>query len=310
MGDQVIRIALILCVCLAAGPVHAARAVVDQLVVDDSDGMWQYRLLAGLDQTIDRPLAGGSAGIRIGRWRIDDNEGREDFDMLSLRYDSGDQRAWRTKAGLSQLSGEGSPTLGDVIVDWNGGRWQIEGSAQRELVDTVTAIRLHYLIDTWSLSAEYRFNPRWTAVGAVYTQSVTDGNARSGQVGRLIYSPERLEGFTLEGYLRHVDSDFNGIGYFSPGHLRETLLIAGYRRSVLGEHWIAGARLGAGRREIDRDIDNTLYLAELSLRGWFTDRFGLDGKVACSSAGGSAISQGESGYRYCTANLSLIGAWY
>lgn len=303
------RLIALLCALCAAGSAGAARVAVDQLYVNDSDGMWQYRLLAGSEHRLDTLLAGGSAGFRAGRWRIDDRAGREDFDMLRLYYDSGETRAWRARAGLAQLSGEGSPTLADILLNWSGGRWYVEGGAQRELIDTVTAIRLHTLVDTWSVSADYRIAPEWTAVGALYTQSITDGNRRLGQVARLVYSPARFEGLTLQGRVRHVSSDFNGLGYFSPDRLLESMVLIGYRRPLFGDDWIGGAQIGAGRQEIDRAIDNGLYLAELSLRGWFTERIGVDGRAGCSSAGGSATGQGDSGYRYCSVNFSLIGAW-
>ncbi len=300
---------MFLCAALATGVAEAARVVVDQLYVNDSDGMWQYRLLAGTEHRVEVPLAGSSAGFRAGRWRIDDQAGREDFDMLRLYFDSGETRSWRARAGLAQLSGEGSPTLPDATLNWTGGKWYVEGGAQRELIDTVTAIRLHTLVDTWSISADYRIAPEWTAIGALYTQSITDGNRRFGQVARLVYSPARYEGLTLQGRVRHVDSDFNGIGYFSPDRLLESMLLAGYRRPLLDDNWVAGAQAGIGRQTIDSEIDNSLYLTELSLRGWFTERLGLDGRALCSNAGGSATGQGDSGYRYCSVNLSLIGAW-
>lgn len=298
-----------MCLTLATSVAGAARVAVDQLYVNDSDGMWQYRLLAGSEHRVDTPLTGSSAGFRAGRWRIDDSAGREDFNMLRIYYDSGDTRSWRARAGLVQLFGEGSPTLADAILNWSNDRWYVEGGAQRELIDTVTAVRLHNLVDTWSISADYRIASEWTAVGALYTQSISDGNHRFGQVARLVYSPERYEGLTLQGRVRHVDSDFNGIGYFSPDRLLESMLLAGYRRPLFDDNWVAGAQAGIGRQTIDSEIHHTLYLAELSLRGWFTERLGLDGRAMCSNAGGSATGQGDSGYRYCAVNLTLIGAW-
>lgn len=309
MGHQMIRSMLMLCLCLVMAQAQAASVNMDNMFVEDSDGMWQYRVLVGVDENIDQPLAGGSAGIRLGRWHVRDSAGSEDFDVLKLHYDSGETRPWRARLGAMQLSGEGSPTLGDALVTWQGGPWYVEAGAQRELVDTVSAIRLHYLVDTWSLSTDYRLNPQWTVVGALYTQSINDGNRRLGQVARLIYSPAALEGFTVQARLRHVDSDFNGIGYFSPDRQLEYLLQSGYRRPVLGDHWVVGGQIGAGRQEINRDISNPYYYGELSLRGWFTDRFGLDSRLVCTTAGGNALGQGASGYRYCIANLSLTGVW-
>jgi hypothetical protein len=301
------RWVLALCLVTAADLACAARAVIDEYRADDSDGMSEHRLLLGIDRTLS--LLSGEGGVRAGRWHITDAAGTEDFNVLKLKYDSGSARDWRARLDATQLFGEGSPTLGSASINWSGGPWSIEASGQRDIVDTVTAIRSHDASNIWALFADYRFNARWTLVGGGYTASFSDGNHRVGQVARLVYSPEKMEGFTLQGRVRRFEDTRRDVGYFSPGQYQEYLMIAGYRRSILSEKWVVGGQLGGGRQDIDSDRGKPLYVGELSLRGWFTDHLGLDGRVSYSNAGGSAVSQGKSGYRYSTVNLSVIGSW-
>lgn len=307
MGHKIGRRGAFLLLCLAvANEAGAARVIADNVYSDDSDHAKQWRSQLGLDQR----LAQGIAGIRIGPWKINDAAGEEHFNALSLRYDTDPSRQWRSRVGITQLSGDWSPTLGDVSTRYkSSGPWYVEASAQREIIDTVTAIRMRHSTNTYSASADYAISPAFTLVGAFYTQSISDGNNRTGKLARAIYSFPSVEGLTLQGRFKLIDSDFRGTGYFSPLKLQEFMAIIGYSRSILGERWSVGAQLGTGAQSVD-DTDNTsLLYGELKFKGWFSERLGFDAKASCSNTGGFSAAQSDTRYRFCIGALSMITVW-
>ncbi len=310
MGHQISKLTAALCLLLVSGEAWSARIVMDNRYVNDSDGARQYSYLLGADQDSDTPFSGGNAGFRAGQWRIKDRAGEETFEVVKLNYDSGSARPWRARLGATQLLGDWSPSLGEAMLSATPAkRWYLEAAAQREIIDTVTAVRAHYLADTLSASADYQLNDEFTLVGGLFTQSISDGNQRLGKIGRLIYSPARWEGVNLQGRVKIVDSDFNGTGYFSPGQLSEYMLLAGMSTSLFAESWVIGGQLGIGAQQIDNNDYDGLYYGEIKARGWFSERLGLDGKFSCSNAGEAGFGQGAANYRYCLMQLSLIGVW-
>jgi len=284
----------------------AARLVAENLYSDDSDHAQQWRSYLGLDQR----LAQGTAGIRVGPWKINDTVGEEHFNALSLRYDTDPSRQWRSRIDITQLAGDWSPTLGEASASYkSSGPWYVEASAQRDIIDTVPAIRIRHSTNTYSGSADFAVNQALTLVGALYKQSVSDGNNRTGKLARVIYSFPNVEGLSLQGRFKLVDSDFRGTGYFSPGKLQEYMALVGYAHSVLGGRWSVGALFGNGAQRIDDTESSPLFYGELKLKGWFSEWVGLDAKASCSNTGGFSAGQSEARYHYCVGSLSLIGAW-
>ncbi len=310
MGNQIGKSIGLLLLCLVATEANAARVIMDNLYSDDSDNARQWRYYLGVDQSVDKPLAGGIAGIRLGQWRLNDAVGKEQFDALKLQYDTGPARQWRSRVDITQLSGDWSPTLGEVNISYKTPRpWYLEASVQRDIIDTVTAIRSRYRADTYSASVDYALTPELTLVGALYTQSISDSNNRTGKVARIIYSLPQIEGLNVQGRVKWVDSDFRGIGYFSPRKLREYMALVGYTRSILAERWSAGALVGAGMQDIDSTDSNGLFYGEVKIKGWFSELLGLEAKASCSNAGGLSTGQGSANYRYCLGTLTLISVW-
>ena len=307
MGHQIGKSVGLLLLCLAtASAADAARVVVDNLYSDDSDNSQQWRYYLGVNQ----PLAEGTAGIRVGQWKFDDAVGAEHFNALKLQYDTGAARRWRSRFDITQLSGNWSPILGEANVSYKTpGPWYVEASAQRDIIDTVTAIRSRYSANTYSASADYALTQDLTLVGALYTQSISDGNNRVGKIARVIYSFPQIEGLNVQGRIKLVDSDFRGTGYFSPRKLKEYMALTGYSRSVMGGRWSIGAQVGAGVQRADDAGNIGLFSGEVKIKGWFSEFVGMEAKASCSNTGGLSTNQNSTNYRYCLGSLSLISVW-
>lgn len=300
---------------LTAAPAETARLVSENLFVDDSEDAAQQAHYLGVvlhPQWQSRP---DKLGLWYGRWLFDDPAGGEAFDAWRLTYESALSEQTTLNLRLLKLHGDDwSPWLGGAALAYvPGERWRFEASAERELIDSVPGIRQQLTSDNLTLSADWNFAPRWTLVGALMHLSVDDGNDRKGGVLRLIYQVPAVAGLTLQTRSRILHSDFDGIGYFSPPELAEHLLLVGYSRSFLQERWSLSALAGAGSQRFEDDFGdrtrNDLYSAELKLRGWFSDQYGLEGRAYCANTGGPNSGAPADDYRYCSLLFSLIRSW-
>ena len=115
-------------------------------------------------------------------------------------------------------------------------------------MDTVAAVQNEILVDSYSLSADYKLSSSLTLVGAPLVQNFSDSNQRWGGVVRLIYSPPQYEKFSVELKGRLLKSDFAGVGYFSPESLEEYLLIFGLAVPFNNDAWVVRRGLVRGCR--------------------------------------------------------------
>ena len=275
----------------------------------DSDQAEQYLLVVGAGQVFD---SGAWSKIELGGGlrRFTDNQGGETFNLYRLRLESAKRGGWQARLRLDwQQSQEWSPlTYAAAVSGQTGERWYLEFSAERDLVDTVTAIRQEIVVDSYSLSADYRLTNSFTIVGAPLVQRFTDGNNRWGGVVRLVYSPPRYENLSLEVKGRLLKSDVDGHGYFSPATLQEYFLIVGLAMPFGNDNWVARLRLGPGLQVVEPHVGEgetkDAYLGELKLRGWFTQSLGLEAVAGCSSA-----LQASGSYDYCYGDARLTYHW-
>lgn len=316
---MVIRLRDLLCLMVVSMPVFAAqetgRLLNENLYVHDSDDADQqaHYLGVGLHPTLmGRP---DQLGLWYGRWLFNDPVGNEDFDAYRVTYETALQEKVTT-VGLRLLKLQGddwSPWLGGAtLTHAPEGDWRFEASVDRELIDSVPALRQRLTTDNATLSVDWHFAGQWTVVGALLHQSIEDGNERRGGLLRLIYEVPHIAGLSLQTKSRFIRSDFDGNGYFSPPRLEEHLLLVGYARSLFDGHWSMSALAGPGTQRFEDDFSKTrndLYYAELKLRGWFTDQYGLEGRAFCSNSGGPNEGAPDDNYRYCNLLFTLIRSW-
>lgn len=300
-------------VCLQASA-EVGRVSMESYAADDSDDASQFRQIVRYRYSGEQDgLAHGfSAGA--GGWWFDDPVGETDFAVLDLGYEV-ERDDTRGEFRLRQLDGDGwDPTLGNGLVAHRfNQRWYGELFAERALVDSVPAIGNELILESGGFSLDFRVLPSLTLVGAVLIQNISDGNDREGGVFRVVYEVPGITGLTLQTKSLRLDSDFDGVGYFSPEEREEHLLLVGYARPVFSQRFVLRALAGPGEQRLENGfgdtVRNDLLYGELGIKGWFTDHFGLESRAVCSNTGGPSTGVPADDYRYCSAELSLIGSW-
>jgi hypothetical protein len=307
------RAACLLLLCGWAGAALAGapdRLRIELQASEDSDRARQHAYFAELLGPL--PAAGTQAqwGIGGGYRLIDDPAGRESFARARGSVALEPATHTRLHARAELLDGaHWSPLLGGARIGQRfSSRWSGELAVDRELVDTVTAVRARNLVTTWAGSLDYLLSPAWTLIAGANTQDLRDGNERHGRSLRIAWAPPQAD-WNLQLRLRRIDSMFRGDGYFSPRRLEDALLTGTGHRPFAGERYLLTLRAGAGAQRIDGGRSDALYLAELRGRGWFTDHYGFEARAGCSNTGGFNAGPAGDGYRYCEGVLSLIAAW-
>lgn len=301
---------LLLLATIAQSAPAADRIISDTALSSDSDGQRQRSEYLGYVHALPALGKTASVGLRAGYWQIAGPGDRIEFGALRLDHQ---RRIGPVDISLRahQLSSnDWSPTLGAVAADIHvTPRWTLSASGDFDLVDTVVAARLHTRFDTYNLSTDYQLLDTVTLVGSVLQQQFSDGNQRQGGQARIIYSPHQIEGFTAQLRLRRIDSDFQGTGYFSPDRFEEALALLQYGHALPGDRFTMTLLAGGGEQRVDSATTQPVYQAELRTRGWFNNRFGLEGKAGCSNTGDTVLRAAADGYRYCYGTLSLLGSW-
>lgn len=309
---MVTRILLGIVGLLLATAVHAetARVFLDTQLTGDSDDAHQNTYLTGYRQTpanSDGSAAWeAAAGLRI----LEAPAGRESFRALrgSLQSQLG---GIETRLTLNPLFGDNwSPVLGALTLNRKFGEdWYLEAAAERELVDTVIAVRARNLINSYSLSADYRLAHEWTLIGVALLQTLSDDNSRRGGQLKLSYSPDRFEGLTLQLRGKRLDSDFRGIGYFSPLQLEEYTALLRYSRPVWNERFRFSTQLAAGVQRVDAVETKPIYSGEAAVRGFLTEHWGVESKLGAANTGGLDASAADGAYHYLYGGINLFYAW-
>lgn len=294
-----------------AGAAQAAdRMVLDLMASEDSDGLRQHSLYAGVVKAWPALGKEAGTGLRAGYWQLEGAGDRVDFAGLRVdhRQALGDgQLAF----GLHQLAGDDwSPTLGyGSVVVKPLPALALDVGVDRELVDTVIAARRETTLDVLHAVVDWSITPEWVLVAGPLRQDFSDGNRREGGLLKVVWAPAAAEGFNAQLRLRRLDGEFRGIGYFSPDRFEEGLLQLQYGRAVAGGRLVLTGVAGAGGQRVDGAGTDAVFLAEVRLRGWLTDHFGLEGKAGCTNTGDVVASPAGNGYRWCQLNLSLMRPW-
>lgn len=170
--------------------------------------------------------------------------------------------------------------FGGSIIYTPNNKVRLEIFGDREIVDSTSAIRQKYYINTYGASVDYAFTPSFTVVGSYSIQDISDGNDRNRAVVKLIYQPDAYEWLTIILANRYLDGEFKSPFYFSPDRLFESLLIAGVKKPLWNEKFLLTLRGGIGRQfvrfEDGSDTDKSAWLLEFNLRGWFSDHLGME----------------------------------
>jgi hypothetical protein len=296
---------------LWAGTAGAAdmRAFTEAQYSSDSDDQVQRSFAVGFRQAL--PSVEASWAAAIGHRELSAPAGRENFEFARV---DGKVDFWQGASlvtQVSQLHGGGwSPTLGTAAVHWKPDpRWYVEASGERDLVDTVVAIRNRVLIDTAALSVDWTPVPYLTIVAGASKSDFSDDNERRSRTLRIVYSPTQLPWLNAQVRLKRADSDAIGIGYFNPKRLEEYEFLLRVAGAPFGDRWNLSLQAGTGQQRIDGGSRSSIYSVDARARGWFTDHYGLEGRAACTNTGSLSASPADAGYRYCFVGATFLVAW-
>ncbi len=287
------------------------RLLLESSLSHDTDGQQESEQYAGYVAALPSQGKGSSAGLRAGYLELADTSNRLGFAALRLDYQRNLDDRLKYALRFKQLaSSDWSPTLGGAGISYEASpRWHFEGSADSDIIDTVSAASRHLRVVTYNLAADDHLDESWTVVAGVLHQNITDGNVRTGGLLKLVFAPPSVAGFNVQLRVRRVASDFAGVGYFAPERLTEALLLFQYGAALPGDKWTLTALAGGGTQRVNDQDSARIYRAELRLRGWFTEHLGLEGQAGCSNTGGFNTSSAGGGYRYCFGHVGLIGSW-
>lgn len=288
----------------------ADRLVSDTAVSADSDKQQQRSEYLGYVHALPSLDKTASIGLRAGYWRLDSTDDRVEFGALRVDHQRSIGPVSINIRAQQLFSDDWTPTLGAIAADYRiTPRWTLSASGDFDVVDTVIAIRQHTRFDTYNVSTDYQLRDTVTLVGSVLQQRFSDGNQRNGGLARVIYSPFQLDGFTAQLRLRRLNSEKQGLGYFSPDRFEEAMALLQYGHALPGGHFAMTLMAGGGEQRIDGTSTTTVYVMELRTRGWFSDRIGLEGKAGCSNTGDAVFRATTDDYRYCYGTMTLLGAW-
>lgn len=286
------------------------RSTTSAQVIDDSEDMRQYRYFTGL-MASPRATPRQRFGAGIGYHKLEDPAGENRFRLARFDHEFEPGPDTGLYSSLSVLDGaDWSPVLGGTRLTHRfSPKVYGEVSAERDYVDTVTAIENQWDLKSYSASLDYGPLGDWTLVGGYTLQDIGDGNDRDIYVARVIHDFPWWSPLVVEGRSRFLRSDFNGRGYFSPLELDEHLLRFTYRRPVLDGDWFISARLGAGIQRINSGDNENLFDMEVEWRGWFNDHWGLKTSASCRNTVELFARGAGDGYRYCQAGAAIIRSW-
>ncbi|HEX9778490.1 MAG TPA: hypothetical protein VGA63_10135 [Geopsychrobacteraceae bacterium] len=303
------RVLMVLLLFCLGTPCYAERVFTEVSGSRDSDEASSLGVLTGYRHAFgDR----GKTEIEFaaGRRSYAEPGERESFNAGRLQLYSAPGRDWRMQLRCEFLEGDDwSPILPAAFFS---GRphddWYLEFSAERDPVDSVSALRRHIRLDSYVASADYRINDRLTLVGAYIAQHFSDDNRKRGGIGRIIFSPAQLPGFSLQVKARYLRADQDSPDYFSPRTLGEGFLLFSYATPFADDNWVIKLLAGPGVQRIepfnDAATNKTGYHGELFLHGWFNEHVQLVSRLGCTSARDT-----QDAYRYCFGKMQLGYAW-
>ncbi len=306
-----IVLAALLQILLVGASIATERLTLETVVARDSDNAkhdgyyLKYRNDIGNRQRPDYWGFGG--GVR----RINDRQGSNEFSAITAEFREPLTDAIAVQTSATKLNqSKWSPWTGNLatIITPNS-RSYSELFAERDIVDTTRAIEQQIRVNTYGISSDYRILPEWTVVGALFRQRFSDGNERTGKVARLLWEISSLEWMLAEIRVKELSADFNGDGYFSPDHLRESLALITLRTTIFNEAHALTLQIGGGSQQINRELSQDLYLAEFKARGWFSQSIGHETKLGCKNTGDVSFAAQADDYRYCYSSFQLHYAW-
>ena len=186
----------------------------------------------------------------------------EQLRLVANQFDRKTLDGWSIESGLFRAANKDLWTLDATWRKTLAPGRSYEVFANRDFVETATALTNGVSYDFLGASVDYQLAPKWTTVGMAGIQNFSDGNQRRHLRGRLIFQPSLDIGLTTQLRYRWYDSSKTNVGgaYFNPSSYDEVMLAVGWRHRV--NDWRTALTGGLGRQRIDGNSPTTTRLAE------------------------------------------------
>lgn len=266
MGNQMKRSALA-CVVAACSSValpalaESPAAGAGYYLSGDSEGFVSHR--ASVDGFVGYQHLDSKTGLRYTDYLFSQNGWSRSGQQLRLVANSVDRKTydgWNMEAGMFSQSTHDLWTLNASYRKSLPAGPAIEFFANRDFVETQTALNQGTHFNFGGASIDMPVNPHVTLVGLAGYQAFSDDNDRRHLRARAIWQPSLDLGLTLQLRYRWYDNSKTNVGgaYFNPSRYQEGMVVVGWKQRI-GD-WRTALTAGAGRQQI---ASNTSTLAQL-----------------------------------------------
>jgi hypothetical protein len=225
--------------------------------------------------------------------------------LVARRTDRKTTDGWTAELGWLQQSTHELLTLDSSYRKTFSGGSALEVFANRDVVETRTALNQGLHFNFAGASVDVPVNPHVTLVGLAGYQGFSDDNQRRHLRGRLIWQPSLDLGLTLQLRYRWFDNSKLDVGraYFNPARYQEGMLAIGWRQRV-GD-WRNAVTAGLGSQQVASESATPTQLLELSSETQ-VDRYALRFRAGYTRAAGPAATTDPAyWYRYLLGELVL-----
>ena len=225
--------------------------------------------------------------------------------LVARRTDRKTTDGWNAELGWLQQSKHDLLTLDSSYRQTLSGGSALEVFANRDVVETRTALNQGLYFNFVGASVDVPVNPNVTLVGLAGYQGFSDDNQRRHLRGRVIWQPSLDLGLTLQLRYRWFDNSKLDVGraYFNPERYQEGMLAIGWRQR-LGD-WRNAVTAGLGSQQIASESATPTQLLELSSETQ-VERYALRLRAGYTRAAGpAATSDPDYWYRYLMGELVL-----
>lgn len=225
--------------------------------------------------------------------------------LVARRTDRKTTDGWNAELGWLQQSNHDLLTLDSSYRQTLSGGSALEIFANRDVVETRTALNQGLYFNFVGASVDVPVNPNVTLVGLAGYQAFSDDNQRRHLRGRVIWQPSLDLGLTLQLRYRWFDNSKLDVGraYFNPERYQEGMLAIGWRQRI-GD-WRNAVTAGLGSQQIAFDSATPTQLLELSSETQ-VERYALRLRAGYTRAAGpAATSDPGYWYRYLMGELVL-----
>ncbi len=285
----------------AAAPAYRLNA--EYWFANDTDSEFQSITALGADLILNRKND-DRITAKFGEHHFSDKTGDKDFTFGSVW-------AGKTLSDIFRLEGSISPYFSsfwspvfwsDSLIITPSRQYRFELFNARNLVDNMGSVRNKYFFDSYGISADWVISPEITLVGAYVYEHISDGNDKSIEIGKVLYSPESYKGLNLGLFVRNFNNDFTSPFYYSPERYTETLGIMTISQPLFNDKFVIKFNGGAGYRWTNFDNRFTGN-ANVRFKGWLDNHWGID------LSGGYLDHGGTGAYQRWYGSVALLYAF-